>query len=75
MKHRMLRFLVEKMGFRVFAIEANWLESLAVNDYVVNGNGDPAVALALFDSYRFAAQRSYASFPFLRMICAAKSAS
>ena len=46
MKHRMLRFLVEKMGFTVFAIEANWPESLAANDYVVNGNGDPAVVLA-----------------------------
>ena len=38
-KHRMLEFLVEKMGFTVFAIEANWPESLAVNDYVLNGNG------------------------------------
>jgi erythromycin esterase len=46
MKHRMLEFLVEKMGFTVFAIEANWPESLAVNDYVLNGNGDPAAALA-----------------------------
>ena len=46
MKHRMLEFLVEKMGFTVFAIEANWPESLAVNDYVLNGRGDPAAALA-----------------------------
>lgn len=46
MKHRMLEFLVEKMGFTVFGIEANWPESLAVNDYVLNGKGDPAVALA-----------------------------
>jgi len=46
MKHRMFELLVEKMGFTVFAIEANWPESLAVNDYVLNGNGDPAVALA-----------------------------
>ena len=46
MKHRMLEFLTEKMGFTVFAIEANWPESLAVNDYVLNGKGDPAAALA-----------------------------
>jgi len=46
MKHRMLEFLVEKMGFTVFTIEANWPESLAVNDYVLNGRGDPAAALA-----------------------------
>src|SRR2546426_5357811 len=46
LKHRMLEFLVEKKGFTVFGIEANWPESLAVNDYVLNGNGDPAKALA-----------------------------
>lgn len=46
MKHRILRFLVERMGFTVFAIEANWPESLAVNDYVLNGTGDPAQLLA-----------------------------
>lgn len=46
MKHRTLEFLTEKMGFTVFAMEANWPESLAVNDYVLNGKGDPAAALA-----------------------------
>ena len=46
LKHRMLELLVERMGFTVFGIEANWPESLAVNDYVLNGNGDPAQALA-----------------------------
>ena len=46
LKHRMLEFLVERMGFTVFGIEANWPESLEVNDYVLNGNGDPAQALA-----------------------------
>ena len=46
LKHRILEFLVERMSFTVFAIEANWPESLAVNDYVLNGRGDPAQALA-----------------------------
>ena len=46
LKHRMLEFLVERMGFTVFGIEANWPESLAVNDYVLKGNGDPAETLA-----------------------------
>jgi erythromycin esterase len=46
LKHRTLEFLVERMGFTVFGIEANWPESLAVNDYVLNGHGDPAEALA-----------------------------
>ncbi|MCP4591890.1 MAG: hypothetical protein GY842_14230 [bacterium] len=45
LKHRMLELLVEKMGFTVFAIEAGWPESLAVNDYVLYGRGDAAKAL------------------------------
>src|SRR2546430_15983404 len=45
LKHRMLEFLVEKKGFTVFGIEANWPESLAINDYVLNGTGDAAEAL------------------------------
>ncbi len=46
MKHRMLEFLVEKMGFTVFAIEANFPESQAIDDYVLHGTGDPKEALA-----------------------------
>ena len=46
LKHRMLEFLVERMGFTIFGIEANWPESLVVNDYVLDGNGDPEQALA-----------------------------
>src|SRR5438046_8658898 len=46
LKHRMLEFLVEKKGFTVFGIEANWPESLAINDYVLNGTGDAVEALA-----------------------------
>jgi erythromycin esterase len=45
MKHRMLRFLVEEMGFNTFAIEANWPEANLVNDYVQTGKGDPAQLL------------------------------
>lgn len=46
LKHRLLEFLVTEMGFTTFAIEANWPESLAVNDYVLHGRGDSAKALA-----------------------------
>lgn len=45
LKHRMLEYLVEKKGFTVFGIEANWPESLVVNDYVLNGIGDAQEAL------------------------------
>lgn len=41
MKHRMLEFLATEMGFTIFSIEANMPESYRMNDYVLNGAGDP----------------------------------
>ena len=46
LKHRMLEYLVSELGFTVFAIEANWPESLAVDEYVATGKGDPGAALS-----------------------------
>jgi erythromycin esterase len=39
-KHRLLEFLVTKHDFRVFAMEANWASSFALNDYVLGGTGN-----------------------------------
>jgi erythromycin esterase len=41
LKHRIFEFLAERMGFTVFAIEANMPEAQRVNEYVLNGNGNP----------------------------------
>jgi erythromycin esterase len=46
MKHRMLEFLVKQMDFRVFAIEANFTECRAINDYVLHGKGDAKKVIA-----------------------------
>ena len=46
MKHRIVRFLAEEMGFTAFAIEANMPEARAVNRYVLTGEGDPRKALS-----------------------------
>ena len=46
LKHRMLEFLVGKMGFTIFAIEATMPEAFDVNRYVLTGQGDPEKALA-----------------------------
>lgn len=46
LKHRMLEFLVREMGFTLFAIEASAPDTVAVNDYVLHGKGDPAAAVA-----------------------------
>jgi len=40
MKHRMLEFLVNEMGYNVFGIEACMSDCMAINDYVINGKGD-----------------------------------
>ena len=44
-KHRMLEFLASEMGFSIFSIEANMPEAYRLNDYVLNGTGDPAQLL------------------------------
>ena len=46
LKHRILRYLVEEQGVRLFAIEANLPETVALDDYVVHGKGNALEALA-----------------------------
>jgi len=46
LKHRLLRYLVVEHDLRVIALEANFPETLAIDEYVVHGRGDPADALA-----------------------------
>ena len=46
MKHRMLEFLVREMGFTIFAIEASTPDTVAVNDYVLHGNGKATEVVA-----------------------------
>lgn len=45
LKHRMLEFLASEMGFSIFSIEANMPEAYKLNDYVLEGKGDPAQLL------------------------------
>ena len=42
LNHRMLEFLASEMGFTIFSIEANMPNAYQVNDYVLDGRGDPA---------------------------------
>jgi erythromycin esterase len=44
--HRLLRFLVEELGFRAFAIEGDDETSAQLDQYVTNGTGDPRGLLA-----------------------------
>ena len=49
MKHRMFEFLVEEMGYRVFAIEASFGGAQVVNDYILNGMGSIDEAMAALE--------------------------
>ncbi len=42
MKHRLVGFLVEEMGFTTFGIEASTPEAYRLDRYVLTGEGDPA---------------------------------
>ncbi|GAA5129206.1 erythromycin esterase family protein [Pseudonocardia adelaidensis] len=41
LRHRIVRYLVEEMGFRLLAWEADYGSGVAVDRYVVDGVGDP----------------------------------
>jgi erythromycin esterase len=41
MKHRLLEYLVKRKGFTIFAVEANMAEAELLNEYVLQGIGDP----------------------------------
>ncbi|HET9227636.1 MAG TPA: erythromycin esterase family protein [Thermoanaerobaculia bacterium] len=45
MKHRVFRFLVEKMGFRVLAIESAWIDAERASQYVRTCEGTPEDAI------------------------------
>lgn len=46
LKHRMIEYLVEEMGFNIFTLESPFAETYDINRYVVDGIGDPEKALA-----------------------------
>ncbi|MEM7040032.1 MAG: erythromycin esterase family protein, partial [Bacteroidota bacterium] len=65
MKHWFFRFLVEEMGVRFFAIEGNYSEALAVNRFVLKGEGDPIQAIG---NMRFWTWNTHEVLDFVRWI-------
>ncbi|MEV0234642.1 erythromycin esterase family protein [Nonomuraea sp. NPDC050786] len=41
LNHRLFRYLVTEKGFTTFARELSWSTGVRLNDYVLNGKGDP----------------------------------
>jgi len=56
LKHRLIEYCVSELGFTIIAFEANYGSMLAVNDYVIHGNGDiadliaPGVGFEIYDT-------------------------
>lgn len=46
MKNRLIRYLAENEDFDIFSIEANMPESYKLNEYTIEGKGDPAKLIA-----------------------------
>jgi erythromycin esterase len=44
-RHRVFEYLVNEMGFRVFAVEASYSGALKIDDYLQTGQGDPRTLL------------------------------
>jgi hypothetical protein len=44
--HRVLRFLVEELGFRALAVEEDWTKGIQIDEYLRTGRGDPRALLA-----------------------------
>ncbi len=44
-KHRLIEFLVEEMGFTLFAMEESMPCAATINEYVLHGKGDPEALL------------------------------
>ncbi|MGH8236366.1 MAG: erythromycin esterase family protein [Steroidobacteraceae bacterium] len=65
-KHRMVEFLVTRMGFDALTIEASYPACMKINDYVVYGKGDPAQALAGQGFSQFDSQEILALIEWLR---------
>jgi len=42
LRSRLLRFLVEQMGFTAFAMESGFAEGIKINDYLLGRTGEPA---------------------------------
>lgn len=45
LKERMYRYLAQNKGYDIFSLEASMPEAYNVNQYVVNGEGDPKTLL------------------------------
>ncbi len=51
-RRRVFEALVRDKGFTVYAVEVGWPDALALDDYVVNGRGDPVAAIHALTTWK-----------------------
>ena len=51
-RRRVFETLVRDKGFTVYAVEVGWPDALALDDYVVNGRGDPVAAIHALTTWK-----------------------
>jgi erythromycin esterase len=66
LKHRLLEFLVEKMGFTMFAMEGSWSAGEQINTYVLTGQGEAANVLGQFHFWTWNTQEVLALVKWVR---------
>lgn len=66
MKSRLVEFLASQMGFTTLAIEANMPEAYRLNDYVLNGNGDPKQLLKGLNAWQLNTQEVFDMIQWMR---------
>lgn len=65
-KHRMVRFLVERMGFRTFALEDDFASGVSIDRYVRTGKGDSRELVSSMSSPFWATQEMLALVRWMR---------
>lgn len=66
LKHRTFEFLVEKLGFRVFAIDAGFGDVLPLSEYVRTGKEDPKRALGQLGLWEWDTEEALALVTWMR---------
>ena len=59
LKHRLIRFLVQELGFTAVCMEASWIEGLKFDAQVLRGSPSEGTGRALFGVYTSVSQMHY----------------
>ncbi|ARS90849.1 erythromycin esterase family protein [Natrarchaeobaculum aegyptiacum] len=67
LKHRLIRFAVTELDFLLIGLESNFAETVAINEYVISGSGEPYTALAGLSYWPWKTEEMLALVEWVRM--------